>query len=200
MKKIFAAVLASSMMLVGIQAHAQMAVNAGYVNSTMTTKIGNTKSSGDVNGFRAGVTYNIPVVAGLGVEPGLDFEMLFTSDAKSGYLTGSVTEGYVQIPVMANYGIELMPDCRLFAYAGPTLSVGVISNSKITAGGIDATLKNYENDSYERIDVLVGGGVGFDINNIRVKVGYNAGLLDRDNGKLMELHRSEIALGLGWLF
>lgn len=199
MKKIFATILASSMMLMGIQAHAQMAVNAGYVNSTTTAKVGNTKTSSDMNGFHAGVTYNIPAVAGLCVEPGIDLEMLFAS-SKKGYFAGSTTEGYVQVPVMLNYGIDLMPDCRLFAYAGPTLSLGLLSKTKVSVGGSDTTLNNYDDDNYGRFDLLIGGGVGFDINNIRIKVGYNAGMLDRNSTNTLTLHRSEIVLGAALLF
>lgn len=199
MKKIFATVLAASMMLVGAQAFAQTAVNAGYLSSTATSKVGNAKTSGDMNGFYVGASRNIPVVAGLGVEPGINLEMLFAS-SKKGYFSGSTTEGYVQVPVMLNYGIELMPDCRLFAYAGPTLSLGLLSSSKATVGGGSAKVNNYDNSDYGRFDLMLGGGVGFDINNIRIKVGYNAGMLDRNSGSAVTMHRSEITLGAALLF
>lgn len=199
MKRIFATLLAASMMIMGTQAFAQTAVNVGYLSSTSTVKVGNSKTSGDMNGFYAGASRNIPLVAGLGVEPGVNLEMLFASSKKS-IFAGSTTEAYVQVPVMLNYGIELMPDCRLFAFAGPSLSLGVLSSSKVSAGGASVKQNNYDADNYGRFDVMLGGGVGFDINNIRVKVGYNAGMLDRNSGNAATMHRSEITLGAALLF
>lgn len=192
MKKIFATMLAASMMLFGAQAFAQTAVNAGYLNSTFPSKYySHFKNRDDMNGFYAGASRNIPMVAGVGVEPGVNLEMLFGSKYNT-------TEAYLQVPVMFNYGIELMPDCRLFAFAGPTLSLGLISSVKSKNGTSQNIYKHDE--SYSRFDVMLGGGIGFDINRIRIKVGYNAGILDRDLSRDITLRRSEITLGAAFLF
>ena len=203
MKKIFATLLAASMMLAGVNAFAQISVGAGYVNSTSTSKAGDKKTSGDSNGFYLGASYNIGISGGLGLAPGLYYEMLGASD-KGSLWAGSTTEHYVNVPVMVNYGLELMPDCTLFFYAGPTLSCGVASNTKLKVGGdkvsASTSVNNYDNDSYGRFDVMLGGGVGFNINRFQVKVGYNAGLLDRNSTDAIKMHRSEVHLGVGFCF
>ncbi len=203
MKKIFATILAASMMLVGANAFAQISVGAGYVNSTSTNKVGDSKSSGDSNGFYLGASYNIGISGGLGLAPGLYYEFLGNS-GKGSYWSGSTTEHYVNVPVMVNYGLELMPDCTLFFYAGPTLSCGVASTTQAKVGGdkvsVGAKVNNYDNDNYGRFDVMLGGGVGFNINSFQVKVGYNAGMLDRNASDAVKMHRSEVHLGLGWMF
>lgn len=210
MKKIFATLLAASMMLVGAQAYAQIAVGAGYVNSTQTTKAGDNKSSADANGFYVGGSYNLSIAGGLGLAPGLYYEFLSSSTDEAGVagiatVKGTTTEHYVNVPVMLTYGLELMPDCTLFAYAGPTISYGVASSTKVDAstvvGSGSKTTSNYgDNSSYKPFDVMLGGGVGFNINSFQVKVGYNQGMLNRYDSDNVTLHRGEVHLGVAYMF
>lgn len=210
MKKIFATLLATSMMLMGVQAYAQISVGAGYVNSTQTTKAGNSKTSSDANGFYAGGSYNLSIAGGLGLAPGLYYEFLSSSSDEAGIagiatVKGTTTEHYLNVPVMLTYGLELMPDCTLFAYAGPTISYGVASTTKVSAdtaiGSGSKSTSNYgDNSAYKPFDVMLGGGVGFNINSFQVKVGYNQGMLNRYDSDNVTLHRGEVHLGVAYMF
>ena len=78
MKKIFAIVLGAALMLSGTNAFAQLSVGAGWLNSTETVKSGNNDpSKTNLNGFYVGGQYNLPIVAGLGVAPGLYVSGIF---------------------------------------------------------------------------------------------------------------------------
>ena len=91
MKKLFASVLVGAMMLMGTNAFAQLSVGGGYINSTETSTytVGNTSTSSkaDLNGFYVGGQYNIKLVKGLGVAPGLYFSGLFGKRTDNYYIT-----------------------------------------------------------------------------------------------------------------
>lgn len=207
MKKIFVIIIAASMMLVGVEAFAQVSVGAGWVNSTLTTKTGDVKTNPNSNGFYLGASYNLSIAEGFGLAPGLYYEFLGGKNSFGGELSASstTTEHYLDVPVMFNYGFELAPDCKLFAFAGPTLQFGLASNVKYKAGAADINaetkISNYDGD-YGRFDCLIGGGVGFQISAIQIKVGYNYGLVNRYTGGVDNLstHRSAVHIGVGYAF
>lgn len=207
MKKIFVTIIAASMMLVGVEAFAQVSVGAGWVNSTLTTKAGDVKTNPNSNGFYLGASYNLSIAEGLGLAPGLYYEFLGSKDSAGSGLSASstTTEHYLDVPVMFNYGFELAPDCKLFAFAGPTLQFGLASNAKLKAGTSDINaekkVNNYDGD-YGRFDCLIGGGVGFQISAIQVKVGYNYGIVNRYTGDSdsISTHRSAVHIGVGYAF
>lgn len=210
MKKIATVILAAAMLLSGVNAFAQASVGAGYVNSTDRTKVGNTLSTSATNGFYAGVGYTLPLAGGLNVTPGLNYMMLLSSGADAigplG-LKGDLQEHYLNIPVRFDYGAELAPGVRGFVYAGPTLSFGLASSTKLTASiagySADKVFDNYSDGSdYGRMDVLLGGGIGVDVNKIRFTVGYDCGLLNRYTGSATNTarHRNQLTAGLALLF
>nr|MCR5549278.1 PorT family protein [Bacteroidales bacterium] len=92
-----------------------------------------------------------------------------------------------------------------FAYAGPTLNVGLISKTKADASVALVTITKTEYDNYAegseygRFDVMIGGGAGIQFQNMKVYGGYNYGLLDRNSGAT-NLHRSEIVAGVAFNF
>lgn len=201
MKKVFATVIAASMMLMGTSAFAQfssdnLSVGAGWVNSTLSYKSG---SSSSFNGLYLGASYALPVasVSGLSVEPGLYWEHFSTGgDVRN-------NESYLEVPVMAKYDFDFASDTRFFAYAGPTLSFGLTSKVKEKNSGSTTVVNCYGADSnYGRFDLLIGLGVGVDLlDHYRVKVGYNYGLVNRYTGSAdLKLHRSEVTIGVAYLF
>lgn len=200
MKKIFTTILAASLMLVGVEAFAQVSAGAGWVNSTMTNKVGNTKTSTNSNGFYLGASYNLDIAKGFAVAPGVYYE--FLAGKNDGLVEATDTEHYLDVPVMFNYGFDLASDCRLFVFAGPTLQFGLASTLKTTIASVETKVNRYDGMGYGRFDCLLGAGVGFQINAINVKVGYNYGMVNRytDAPSDTALHRSAIHLGVGFAF
>jgi hypothetical protein len=209
MKRILTTILAASMMLWGFDAFAQLGVGAGYVNSTSTTKVSDTKSSVASNGFYAGGSYNLPIAGALGIAPGVYYEFL-TSSKESNFaglasVKGTTTEHYIGAPLMLTAGLPIANDLKLFLFGGPTFQYGIASKTKVDAGALglttSSTIDNYDNDNYGRFDVLLGGGFGFDLmNTIQLKVGYNYGMLNRNDSDKVTNHRSELHFGLAFLF
>lgn len=211
MKKFVTIIAAAAMMFSAGTAFAQINVGAGYVNSVDKTKVDDKTSTNTMNGFYVGGGYSIPIVAGLKVTPGVYYNFLTKSDAASvgsiATLTGDLQEHYLNVPVSFSYGYEFTPDFKVFAYAGPTFSVGLASKTKVTGSALgvttDKTIDNYDEDyKYGRFDVLLGAGAGVDLfGSVRVSVGYDFGLVNRYTGDAdLTRHRNQLVVGVAYLF
>ena len=209
MKKFLSTILAASLMLLGTTAFAQMSVNAGYLNSTESVK-GNSNSVNSHGAF-AGVSFNIPIAGGLGIAPGVYYSMIANKDSAAGSVFGipvsgakTFTEHAINAPVYVNYGFDLSRDARFFVYGGPTVQYGLASTYKYegSAGSVggESTTNNYDNDNYSRFNVYVGGGVGFQAGAFQVTAGYDYGMTDLYKSDNVEAHRSNIKVGVGFLF
>ena len=172
--------------LISVAASAQINVGAGYLQSTATyqAKSGADANSTKSNGFYVGLGYEIPLMQGLSVTPGIYYSYLYSDDAGStaigtvatGSLKTNLKEQYLNIPVTVNFGYNLTRDLRLFAFGGPTASIGLSSvshyDASVTVIGINISdsgdTDNYSGTSdnpatYGRFDVLLGAGAGADI-------------------------------------
>ena len=212
MKKFFSTLLAASLMLLGTQAFAQMSVNAGYLNSTQSFKDSNSKSINS-NGAYVGVSFNLPVAGELGFAPGVYYSMITNKSGGAGTILGipvsassTFMEHAINVPLYLNYGMDLARDTNVFLYAGPTLQYGLASTTKL-AGGVgessaDRTYSNYEsNSNYNRFNVYLGGGIGFQVSAIQITVGYDYGMMNLYKGdNATKTHRSNLKLGLGFVF
>ena len=205
MKKILSTLLAASLMLLGIQAIAQPSVNAGYVNSTL--KIQNLDPS-SAHGAYFGLSYNLPIAGGLGVAPGVYYSLIASKETASvGTIfsgAGTFTEHSINVPVYVNYAIGLNRDTNFFVYGGPTLQYGLSSKTKYDANiagfsGSD-TVDNYK-DTYNRLNVYLGGGVGINAGAFKVTVGYDYGMMNPLKGdNAAKANRSNIKIGVGYNF
>lgn len=193
MKKIFAIVLGAALMLAGTNAFAQLSVGAGWLNSTETVKSGNSDpSKTNLNGFYVGGQYNLPIVSGLGVAPGLYVSGIFAkvnnSDSLYG-VTGSTNadsrEFDLNVPVNVNYAFEIGRDFKVFVYAGPVFQLGIVSKASyeasLSAGGLGLstgkyTTDNYSGKTYNAKNEEVGQHDGGYQNPFNIYVGGGAGI------------------------
>ena len=205
MKKIFTTLLAASLMLLGTQAFAQMSVNAGYLNSTLKTK----NTSDNANGAYAGVSFNVPLAGGLAIAPGVYYSMITSKETASiGSIisgSGTFTEHAINVPVYLNYGIDLARDTKVFLFGGPTLQYGLASNVKYDANvaGISGsnTVSNYDSENFNRMNVYLGGGLGFLGGAFQITVGYDYGMMNQYKGdNAINCHRSNLKRGVGFVF
>lgn len=200
MKKIFAILAASVMMLVGVDAYAQMSVGAGYLNSVSRNKT--TGRNTPSNGFYAGAEYNITEGTGFGVSVGAYYSYLQANNDYFGVVSTKIKDMYIDMPVNFNYSIPMTEALSAYVYAGPTFSVGLSSKTQAGALGYTADGKDqYQNGNLNRFDILVGGGAGIDYNNtIRFSVGYNIGCLNRSSYEETTLNRNVLHVGVAFLF
>ena len=178
------------------------AVNAqvaylGFQNVTDKSKSGNTTVSHSSNGFFLGGAMNFEIADGLGVQPAL--EINYAGRTGKDLLNNDVkySSWGVKIPIDVNYGIELAPDFILSVYAGPSIYVGLSNTSK--SGNVTY---DYYGDDISRFGLGLGMGAWCDIKEVvRVKIGYDLGLLnraqDKDNFNYKE---SGLLFSVGYLF
>lgn len=193
MKKIFAIVLGAALMLSGTNAFAQLSVGAGWLNSTETVKSGNSDpSKTNLNGFYVGGQYNLPIVSGLGIAPGLYVSGIFAkvNNSDSAYgLSGSANvssrEFDLNVPVNVNYAFEIGRDFKVFVYAGPVFQLGIVSKASyeasLSAGGLGLstgkyTTDNYSGKTYNAKNEEVGQHDGGYQNPFNIYVGGGAGI------------------------
>ena len=215
MKRIITTILAASMMLAGFSAAAQVSVGAGYVNSAYKTKTtsgsSTSKTSSPAQGFYVGADYDIPIVGGLSMVPGIYYT--FATASKSSSIlslasgTGTTTEMYVGVPVNFTYSLEFGNEGKIYVFAGPTFNVGVMSQYKLDAtsivGDYSTKTDNYDDSDYSRFEMLIGGGVGLQYGAIGIKVGYDANLLNRytgDNASNYYMGRNQLHAGVVYSF
>lgn len=197
-------------------AFAQISVGAGYLANTQKTAVtvGNstTTTPTALNGFYVGADYTLDLGQGLGLVAGLKGNFLFNTEEGSitipllGTFTGTAktTEVYLVVPVLANYTYALSNDLKLFGFAGPSFAYGLSSKVRSTTNTSDdvTITDNYGNNSkYGKMNLFLGFGVGVDVmSTIRIKAGYDIGLLDRHADDDTKIGDAQWYVGVAYLF
>ena len=214
MKKVLSTLLAASLMLLGTQAFAQVSVNAGYLNSTLTTQNADPVNS---NGAYAGLSFNIPVAGGLAIAPGIYYSLIggkqnVLAAGRWAQVDATFTEHAMNVPVYLNYNIGLSRDTKFFVYAGPTVQYGLASQYKyegsssvltelLGVGKAEGTINNYDDANFNRLNVYLGGGVGMNAGGLIVSLGYDYGMMNQYKGdNATPCHRSNLKIGVGYEF
>lgn len=222
MKKVYTIVLAAALMLLGTQAKAQLNIGVGYLNSTeIDTQTSNNKELDrtGLNGIFVGASYNIEIVDGLGVAPGFYVNALFAEQTWSGGISilpivGSVTGTYrdvaLNVPINLNYKYEVNGNFGIFAYAGPVFQYGV-SCKTTYHGSIKIGTRSFsDGEVYNHYDakdgdsnpfnIYLGGGLGVQLGDIQLHVGYDHSLLNRSRIDGEKTRRSQIKVGVNFEF
>ena len=190
-------------------AMAQVSVGAGYLNQTSKSSLSESSSSkGNSDGFYVGAAFSCPIIAGLSVDPGVYYGFLTSSTdvniAGFELANGKTQSHYLMIPIDLRYSFHALDFLDVFALAGPRFNVGLASTTTVSALGdaVEQKIDNYgENSSLQRFDFGLGVGIGFDLfQMVRVKFGYDWGLLDIDKNDSMKTSCSGWNIGAAFLF
>ena len=145
--------------------------------------------------------YTVPIAAGINFTPGVYFGMAAKSNATSIFglkIEGKQQDTFINVPLHFSFGTDIGSGLRFFAYAGPSASIAVAS--KIISGSTTYD-RLQDNDSLQRFDVMLGGGVGLQFNDmLRFQVGYDMGMLNRYNSDNYIVKRNQLTAGIAFLF
>lgn len=183
-------------------AMAQISVGAGYLSATTTTKIADASTSGVSGGFYAGADAAYNLGLGFAIAPGLYYGYLSSNEDLYGVANSSTKSHYLSIPVNVQYSLPLLDELDVFAYAGPKFNIGLASKTTASVLDVSTEIDNYgENSNLQRFDLALGVGLGVDIFDIvRVKFGYNWGLLDLNKSENITTNNSYWHVGAAFLF
>ncbi|MBO6172801.1 MAG: PorT family protein [Bacteroidales bacterium] len=212
MKRILTTLLAASMMLAGTSVFAQnLAVEAGFGLSSTRFNYTLGSTTADLYGGTLGLSYEIPVVEGtIGFAPGIQVGYFTGGDVNLPFNLGkaSFNESYLAVPLDLNLHLPISEDMKFLIVAGPTLDLGLTSRAKLKDTSAEYDIYDGalgDMTKYNRFDVLIGGGLGLDVMDaVRFTVRYDYGLINRNGGNLtsgfLKVHRSQLKLGVGFLF
>ncbi|MBR1632097.1 MAG: PorT family protein [Paludibacteraceae bacterium] len=161
-----------------------------------------------LNGFSLGAAYEYDFYKGLGLSAGLNYVFGAQAEKEttnSGYLKTTKTSRVrhaMEIPVMLQWRIRIAKQSYILTYGGPTLQIGLYYKGKrsydspmiqqeddifdfYTDNGsfyhlpASATLPPaYINDKLNRVNLMMGFGLGLQFRQFQLKGGYDWGLLN----------------------
>lgn len=191
-------------------ANAQIGINFGYSPLTETSTYSyngkSSTSSVDYTSFFVGATYNVELPAGLGLSLGVQGRYATCSDSVDFVIAKvktTVTQMYLDVPVLLNYGITLGRDARLSAFVGPMFTYALSGTSKSEGNSIigdgESTSDLYgENSSRSRINLSAAAGLAFTYTNFRLFGGYQMGLMNLTSADNTTMKTSGVFFGLGY--
>ena len=146
----------------------------------------------------------------------LDFEVSFPFTQSFTLATGASVSGvagyhfagrkdvnlgeiYVDLPLRAKLYIGLSDVVDLIFFTGPVFSVNVLSAN---VHGFSNMVNNYSTyPNLGRFDVMLGAGTGVEINkHVRISLGFDYGLLDRNRSSQNWAHHGQLKLGAQYIF
>ena len=218
MKKTLAIVACAVAMLLAGKVNAQLGINVGYAPVTLSTAVtsGNTttKTSSEMNGFFAGVTYNYGINKDLGVAFGLQGRYntkTSTGSANFVVISGNdkstTTQILLDVPVLVNYSLPLGSSAKLTAFVGPTFSFAVYGNTHVTTtttilGNTSTSENDYamygDNSTNNRLDITAAFGLQYQYSDFRLFGGYRFGLTDLNTNDNVKTTSSGLFVGLGY--
>lgn len=208
MKKVFSIAAVAIAMLFAGTTQAQknnLTVNIGYApqtSNTVVTSILNTdtKTSMDMTGFFAGVSYTSAVTPNLGLTVGAQARYNYKNEENS-LLKSNHTQFLVDVPVMLSFGIQMGNDIRLGIFAGPAFSFAVQgkTNKTIKLTGSDDDDDWYEDgDDRQRFDISGAAGLSLQFRTVRLYGGYRMGFLDLNKNNNIKTTTQGLFVGLGY--
>lgn len=189
----------------------------GYVQNEQRTR-NNTYPHMYLHGGRIGATFTFLLPEHFSLETGLLYslttnksEQHYGPDSLSAdmeqYISHSIMEHNLVIPIRAFYVIPLWKKLNLFFYAGPQLQIGLAQPSKVTPHLSDTNLQTYQkmgihvadHDRYSsdlvRANIQMGLGGGFEWDRFRLQLGYDFGLNNLVRNKIIS---SQYMSEWGW--
>lgn len=175
---------------------AQISVGVGISSQGYTMRQGSESHGGAALGLSADFEASFRLYRNFGVSAGAAL-----SGVAGYHFAGSsknLGEIYLDIPMRAKYYIPLTHLAELYLFGGVVPSACLVTLDAHAKG----TTSNYETyPTLTHLDLMLGGGVGLEaVDHLRVTLGYDYGLLDRDTSSSITLHRSNLKLAVYYMF
>lgn len=165
------------------------AIEGGYTNPMRTSKIGSSNGSTTFfYGGKLGGTARFEIAKNTSFLTGALYSLVY-ADRLSGVsstemLTYKTTGHFIDIPLHAIYSLPISKNTKFFAYAGPTINVGIAQNMNVTSSITTPSSYNlgkfnvYKDPEYKlnRLNLQIGLGGGIQWKKYQLKSGYDFGI------------------------
>lgn len=145
---------------------------------------------GESNFFPGGyfeIGYDLTLGKHGGMYFGARTSALFDSEYRAGSIGGVRYAGeasahlhYIDIPIFYEFVAKVSPKNKFFFNLGPTVNFWLIACSHYSATSSGVTVSERENwfdyDCWNRVNLSLGGNIGFIFNHVKVYAGYDQGL------------------------
>jgi len=138
------------------------------------------------SGFQAGMIADCPINDAFAIQPGVRFAMQGFTDKYTG--NGEVIRKfslfYLQVPVYAQYRMNVAEDVNLLFQAGPYAEIGLFGRQSVNRKGKSVDLNDSQkkktfgsgNDIQNLLNYGVGAGVGIEFFRFQLMLNYDFGL------------------------
>ncbi len=181
MKKLLSIICLIVALSFGGKATGQLSVNAAYIHQSHTffyqkdATDGLFDSEAYLNGGMVGVSLNTPIFGQVGLAPGAYLSFASAKQTLADTTDFSTSNVNIKVPFYLNFKIPLGRTADILVFGGPVFNLGL------------STLANYKKVA-DQMDVHfdMGGtvGAGIQLMRFRFYVGYNVGLIDREDFSL----------------
>ena len=187
-KSIFFAALAT-LLLLAVNAKAQLGFHAGYAPQTLSVTLNTGTPSPHIlmQGFFGGVHYNRAIFGGMGFTAAFQIRMNSATVNTPEYTTQD-WQFLADLPLLLNYGITVADKLTLGAFAGPMLSYGISYTQKTTDAetyevitSIDRYGTSVPAYALKRFELAAAGGMFLKFKGFVLFGGYRLGLNDLDS-------------------
>lgn len=166
-------------------------------------------------GFHVGVGADLEFVTNISLQTGLYYsskgaKYTFDIPIAGGNIEYNTSANYLQLPVHLAYKIDVAPGTKLVLHAGPYIAYGLSGKRKITAGwssGNEIELGSKDANTFDkdlgvmkRFDAGVGLGVGAELGDILVDLGWDMGLMDVSRVNSYNIKNQSAYLSIGYKF
>lgn len=152
----------------------QFGIKGGVNFSNLYTE--NVEDNNVLTSFNAGVYAAFPITEKLAIQP----EILYSRKGAELVYDNAFTQGsakfklnYIEVPVLLKINITE----NLNVHAGPYFAY--LIDAEVNNDSEDDTFdftESYDNDDFNKFDMGLSGGIGFDFNSLGIGARYNYGL------------------------
>ena len=139
------------------------------------------------SGFQAGLIADCPINDVLAIQPGARFAMQGFTDKyiSNGEVIRKFSLFYLQVPVYAQYRLNVAEDVNVLFQAGPYVGAGLFGKQSLTRKGKSQDLTDKQkkisfgsasDDDIPVIDYGIGAGVGIEFFRFQFTIAYDFGL------------------------
>lgn len=153
---------------------AQFGIKGGVNFSNLYTE--DVEDNNMLTSFNAGVYASLPITSFLSIQP----EVLYSRKGAELVYDNAFAEGttkfqlnYIEVPVLLKINLTENLNIHAGPYFAYLIDAQVKNNSD---GGVFDFEESYDNDDFNKFDMGLSGGIGFDFDSFGIGARYNYGL------------------------